>query len=211
MKLALLTALVLTLSACHKDEGSSSGATGGSHGQGPSGSFFAGPIPPTVKLKPLKSAAFGEDGRALLFQMPEGWAGGVLPGYDYMANSKDASVVFRAAAATGMTGSLSCKDLAAPAKMAPLKATDLVEKVPAAPARPGAKPFDAREGTCTGTTARGPVEIHYLDLLLGKDPSETWHYAVMVSLPANATQEQRDQAMAAARSLELNGKNQYKP
>jgi hypothetical protein len=211
MKLAPLTALLIVLSGCHKEEGPSAGGTAAVSAGGASASFFSGPMPASVKMKPFKGAAFGEGGRALVFQIPDGWVGGVLPGYDYMANNKDASVVFRAFTANGVTGGMTCKDLATTAKMAPLKASDVADKAPPVPAKAGAKAFDAREGTCTATTAKGPIEIHYLDLLIGKDPADAWHYAVTVALPVAATLEQRDHAMAVARSLELNGRNQYKP
>src|SRR5262245_16087039 len=56
-------------------------------------SFFAGDVPAAVKMKPTKSFAIGPG--ILMIQGVEGWTGGQLPGYDYMATNKDSSAVFR--------------------------------------------------------------------------------------------------------------------
>jgi hypothetical protein len=39
---------------------------------------------------------------------------------------------------------------------------------------------------------------------------DRWHYAALVIFPKDAASDLRDEAMAWARSLELNGRNGYK-
>src|SRR5689334_12074071 len=95
MKLArmMMWTLVLALGCGSKGSGTSSGAaaTGapvqspGASGtpNGPAAaadSFFAGEVPASVKMKPIKT--FAIDPGILLIQGVEGWSGGQLPGYD---------------------------------------------------------------------------------------------------------------------------------
>jgi hypothetical protein len=170
-------------------------------------SFFAGDLPAGVKLKPNKT--FAIDPGILNIQSVDGWNGGQLPGYDYLGVSKDSSGVVRVASATGANGDVQCKDLATPAAMAPLKAKNLQEKSPVVLRPVGKNKFLAREGVCTADGAKGPLEIHFLDI--SRTTSEgNWHYAVLAAFPANASPEVRNEVMAWGRNLEFTGKNGFK-
>jgi hypothetical protein len=170
-------------------------------------SFFAGDLPAGVKLKPNKT--FAIDPGILNIQSVDGWNGGQLPGYDYLGVSKDSSGVVRVASATGANGDVSCKDLATPAAMAPLKAKNLKETGPAVLRPVGKNKFLAREGVCTADGPKGPLEIHFLDI--SRTTSEgNWHYAVLAAFPANASPEVRSEVMAWGRNLEFTGKNGFK-
>lgn len=169
-------------------------------------SFFAGEVPASVKMKPLKSFAIAPG--VLLISGVEGWSGGKLPGYDYMAMSKDSQAVGRVSAATGVTGQLGCKEISTAAGMAPLRAKNLKESVPAVLRKVGKNGFVAREGQCTADGPKGPLQIHYINILR-KDKDGYWHYSVVVGFPADASQDLRNEAMAWARSLEYNGESGY--
>lgn len=223
MKLVLSIAVALTLTAGCKPsaDGSGSGAPGaaanatnGASSAKPAGpaaapastSFFAGEAPPGVKMKPTKS--FAMDPGILMIQGVEGWTGGQLPGYEHMAMSKDTTAVARVTTSSGVTGEMNCKDIAVAAAMAPLRAKNLKESAPAVLRQVGKNKFVAREGACTADGPKGPVEIHFLNILR-KDKGSFWHYAVLVGYPPTAPQELKNEAMAWARSLEYNGQNGF--
>lgn len=169
-------------------------------------SFFAGDVPAGVKMKPNKT--FAIDPGVLNIQNVDGWNGGQLPGYDYLGVSKDGSGVTRVATATGETGDTTCKGLATAAAMAPLKAKNLQDKGPVVLRAVGKNKFLAREGVCTADGAKGPVEIHFIDIARTTHEG-TWHYAAMAAFPANVSPETRNEVMAWARSLEFTGKNGF--
>ena len=170
-------------------------------------SFFAGDLPAGVKMKPNKT--FAIDPGILNIQSVDGWNGGQLPGYDYLGVSKDSTGVVRVATATGATGDVSCKDLATPAAMAPLKAKNLQDKGPVVLRPVGKNKFLAREGVCTADGPKGAIEIHFLDI--SRTTSEgNWHYAVLAAFPAGASPEVRNEVMAWGRNLEFTGKNGFK-
>jgi len=169
-------------------------------------SFFSGAVPAAVKMKPTKS--FAMDPGILMIQGVEGWTGGQLPGYEHMSMSKDTTAVARVATSAGVTGEMNCKELGVAAAMAPLRAKNLKESVPAVLRQVGKNKFVAREGVCTGDGPKGPVEIHFLNILR-KDRGSMWHYAVLVGFPMTASQELKNEAMAWARSLEFNGGNGF--
>ncbi len=73
----------------------------------------------------------------------------------------------------------------------------------------GKNKFVAREGACTAEGPKGPIEVHFLDILR-KNHDELWHYAVLAALPANASPELRNEVKGWARSLEYNGGNGFK-
>lgn len=221
MKLSLCMALALTWIAGCGSKGSGSGAP--ASGSGAAGtaagqttasaapapaadSFFAGDVPATVKMKATKT--FAMDPGMLMIQGVEGWAGGQLPGYEYMSMSKDTTAMARVATSPGVAGSMGCKELETPAKMAPLRAKNLKEVVPAVLRKVGKNKFVAKEGMCTADGQKGPVDIHYLNILRS-DHGNMWHYAVLVAFPKDAPQDLKNEAMAWARSLEYNGGNGY--
>lgn len=170
-------------------------------------SFFAGPIPDGVKVKPIKARAM--EGGALLFQPVEGWNGGGLPGNDYMSMSKDQSVVFRVDTSSAVVSEIACKNLQSVIAMAPVKGKNIEQVNPGKLTKVGANGFVAKEGSCTAENDKGKLEIHYLDIIKGSG-DDAWHYAVVISFPKDAPKEARDEALAWARSLEFNGKNGYK-
>jgi hypothetical protein len=193
--------------------GAGTGAAGFSNKPSPAGaaavagdSFFAGEVPAAVKMKPTKSFAIGPG--ILLIQGVEGWTGGKLPGYDYMATNKDSTAVFRVTTSTGVTGQMGCKEIGTAAAMAPARAKNLKETSAPVMRRVGKNNFVAREGTCSADGPNGPVEIRFVNILR-KDKDGLWHYAVLVSYPQGASQDVRNEAMAMARSLEYNGENGY--
>jgi hypothetical protein len=170
-------------------------------------SFFAGDVPASVKMKPIKTFAI-EPG-ILFLQGVEGWSGGQLPGYDYMGMSKDQSAVVRVVTSTAVLAEMNCKDLASAAAMAPLKAKNVKESSPAVLRQVGKNKFVAREGVCTADGQRGPVEIHFIDIMR-KNRDDFWHYAAMTAFPQDASPELKNEAMAWARSLDYQGGNGYK-
>jgi hypothetical protein len=170
-------------------------------------SFFTGPIPSSVKVKPIKAWAI--EAGVLLFQPVEGWNGGKLPGQDYMAMSKDQSMVFRVDTSNAVVSEIGCKNLEAAIAMAPVKGKNVKELTPGKLAKVGANGFVAREGSCTAENDKGALVVHYLDILKGTG-DDAWHYAVLVSLPKDAPQAAKEEALAWARSVEFNGKNGYK-
>ncbi len=220
-----LVSLVL-LAGCGSKEGSSgsgaatappagSGASpfkaAGSPGGAPAAaaggdSFFAGDPPATVKLKATKT--FAMDPGILLIQGVEGWAGGQLPGYDYMSMNKEGTLMARVATSTGVTGEMNCKELGVSAAMAPLRAKNLKDSGPVVLRRVGKNKFVAREGACSGDGPKGPVEIHFINILR-KQNEGLWHYAAFVGYPKDASPEMKNEAMAWARSLEYNGVNGF--
>ena len=229
MKLVSVMALSLALATgCNKTEGSAaptgssassarapavaspagSAKPGAAAAAAPDGeSFFAGDVPAGVKMKPNKT--FAMDPGILFIQGVDGWTGGQLPGYDYLGVSKDQSAVVRVATATGVLAEMSCKNLATAAAMAPLKAKNLADSGPTALRQVGKNKFVAREGACTAEGPKGPIEIHYLDILR-KNHDELWHYAVLAAFPASASPELRNEVKGWARSLEYTGGNGFK-
>lgn len=229
MKLVSVMALALALATgCNKTEGSAAPAgSAAPNGKGPAvasptgsakpaaaaapssagESFFGGDVPAGVKMKVTKS--FAMDPGILYLQGVDGWTGGQLPGYDYLGVSKDQSAVVRVATATGVLSDFSCKNLATPAAMAPLKAKNLQDSGKPELRQVGKNKFVALEGACTAEGPKGPIEVHYLDILR-KNRDELWHYAVLAAFPANASPELRNEVKAWARSLEYNGGNGYK-
>ena len=169
-------------------------------------SFFAGPVPAGVTMKATKTFAMGPG--ILMIQGVEGWSGGQLPGYDYMAMSKDSTAVVRVTTSTGVVGEMNCKELATAAAMAPLRAKNLRETTPAALRKVGKNQFVAREGVCAADGPKGPVQIHFINILR-KDREGLWHYAVLAAFPQDAPQSLKDETKAWARSLEYNGQNGY--
>jgi hypothetical protein len=103
---------------------------------------------------------------------------------------------------------MNCKDIATAAAMAPLKAKNLQETEPAKLRKVGKNKFVAREGLCAAEGPKGPLAIHFLNILR-KNREDLWHYAVLVAFPKDASPELRNEAMAWARSLEYNGGNGY--
>ena len=183
--------------------------TPGASGVAPGGareSFFAGAIPAEVAMRATKSFAIGPG--VLLFQPPTGWSGGQLPGYDYMSASKEQSAVFRVATSTGVTAEMGCAQLATAAGMAPARIKNLKQATEAKVTSVGRNGFPAKEGSCTGDGPKGPVEVHYLDIAR-VDRDGTWHYAVLVSFPADASADIKNEARAFARTLEFTGKSGY--
>lgn len=170
-------------------------------------SFFAGDVPAGVTLKPTKSFAIAPG--VLLISGIEGWSGGKLPGYDYMATNKDSTVVGRVTTSAGVTGEMGCKEISTAAAMAPLRAKNLQEVTPATLRKVGKNGFVAREGVCSADGPKGPVQIHFINILR-KDKDGFWHYAVLVGFPKDASPVLRNEAMAWARSLEYNGENGFK-
>lgn len=170
-------------------------------------SFFAGEVPAAVKLKPTKSFAMAPG--ILLISGIEGWTGGKLPGYDYMATNKDSTAVARVTTSAGVTSEMNCKEISTAAAMAPLRAKNLKEVTPAVLRKVGKNNFVAREGVCSADGPKGPLEIHFINILR-KDKDGFWHYAVLVGFPKDASPELRNEAMAWARSLEYNGENGFK-
>lgn len=187
----------------------SSGAVGSIGGANAASaeSFFAGDVPAGVKMKAIKTFAI-EPG-ILFLQGVEGWSGGQLPGYDYMGMSKDQSAVVRIVTSTAVVTELTCNSLSSAAAMAPLKAKNVKESAPTVMRQVGKNKFVAREGTCTADGQKGPVEIHFIDILR-KNREEFWHYAAMAAFPADASPELKNEAMAWARSLDYQGGNGYK-
>ena len=170
-------------------------------------SFFAGDVPASVKMKAIKTFAI-EPG-ILFLQGVEGWNGGQLPGYDYMGMSKDQSAVVRIVTSTAVVSELNCGALSSAAAMAPLKAKNVKESVPPVMRQVGKNKFVAREGTCTADGQKGPIEIHFIDILR-KNRDDLWHYAAMTAFPTDASPELKNEAMAWARSLDYQGGNGYK-
>lgn len=183
------------------------GAAGPAPGAGSAESFFAGDVPAGVKMKATKTFAI-EPG-ILFLQGVEGWSGGQLPGYDYMGMSKDQSAVVRIVTSTAVVSELTCGSLSSAAGMAPLKAKNVKESAPAVMRQVGKNKFVAREGTCTAEGPKGPVEIHFIDILR-KNREDLWHYAAMAAFPPDASPELKNEAMAWARSLDYQGGNGYK-
>jgi hypothetical protein len=182
-------------------------AAPGAIGAAPAGeSFFGGDVPGDVKVKPIKSFAI-EPG-VLLFQPVASWSGGQLPGYDYMSMSKDQTAVFRVATSSAVTDAMGCGSIATAAAMAPARIKGLTATSPARMVAAGKNKFAAKEGTCTGTGPKGPVEVHFIDIARATNEG-VWHYAVLVSFPPDAPADVKNEARAWARSLELNGKNGY--
>lgn len=169
-------------------------------------SFFAGEVPASVKLKPIKAAAM--DDNALVFRVVDGWSGGKLPGNDYMAMSKDQSAVFRLDTSSAVVAGLGCKEIASALAMAPAKIKDVTEVSAPKLAKVGANGFVAKEGRCAGEGPKGPVDIHFLDVNR-KSGDDSWHYAILVSFPKDAPQELKDEVLVYARSLEFTGRNAY--
>lgn len=169
-------------------------------------SFFAGEVPASVKMKATKTFAIGPG--ILLLQGVEGWSGGQLPGYDYMAMTKDSQATFRVATSTGVTAQMGCAEIASAAGMLPLKAKNLKETTAPVMRRVGKNSFVAREGACSGDGPKGPVEIHFIDIAR-KDKDGVWHYAVLTGFPTTATPELRNEAMAWARSIQYSGESAY--
>lgn len=183
------------------------GGTGAAASAAPAAeSFFAGEVPASVKLKPTKTFAIGPG--VLLIQPIEGWSGGKLPGYDYMAMSKDSQASFRVTASTGVTGEMNCKEISTAAAMAPLRAKNLKDDGPVVKRQVGKNKFVAREGSCTADGPNGPLEIHFINILR-KDKDGFWHYAVLAGFPKGAPADLRNEAMAMARSIEYNGENGF--
>lgn len=170
-------------------------------------SFFAGDVPAGVKMKATKT--FAIEAGILFLQGVEGWNGGQLPGYDYMGMSKDQSAVVRIVTSTAVVSELSCGSLSSAAAMAPLKAKNVKESVPPVMRQVGKNKFVAREGTCTADGQKGPIEIHFIDILR-KNREDLWHYAAMAAFPTDASPELKNEAMAWARSLDYQGGNGYK-
>ncbi len=227
MKLfAPMLGALLLLAGCGSNEGASGsggptapppgpGGTGASpfRAAGPGGaaapggdSFFVGDVPASVKMKATKTFAMGPG--MLLITGIEGWAGGQLPGYDYMSMNKEGTLVARVATSPGVTGEMNCKELVTPAAMAPLRAKNLKEIAPPVLRRVGKNKFVAREGACSADGPKGAVEIRFIDILR-KDPEGMWHYAALVGYPKDASPEMKNEAMAWARSLEYNGVNGF--
>lgn len=169
-------------------------------------SFFAGDAPASVKLKATKT--FAMDPGILMIQGVEGWAGGQLPGYEYMSMNKEGTLMARVATSTGVTGEMGCKELGMPAAMAPLRAKNLKDNGPVVLRRVGKNKFVAREGACTADGPKGPVEIRFINILR-KQNEGLWHYAAFVGYPKDASPDMKNEAMAWARSLEYNGVNGF--
>lgn len=186
--------------------GKAGGAPAGGTAAPAGDSFFAGPVPAGVTLKATKAFAIGPG--ILTFQGVEGWSGGKLPGWEYMAMTKDSQAMFRVATSTGVTAQMGCPEISSAAGMLPLKAKNLKESSTPVMRKVGKNGFVAREGTCSGDGPKGPVEIHFIDLAR-KDKDGVWHYAVIAGFPTNATPELRNEVMAWARSLEYSGESAY--
>jgi hypothetical protein len=182
------------------------GSPGGAPAAAGGDSFFAGDVPAAVKMKATKTFAMAPG--VLMIQGIEGWAGGQLPGYDYMSMNKEGTLVARVATSPGVTGEMNCKELGTPAAMAPLRAKNLKDSGPVVLRRVGKNKFVAREGACTADGPKGPIEIRFIDILR-KDNEGMWHYAALVGYPKDATPDMKNEAMAWARSLEYNGQNGF--
>ncbi len=184
------------------------GASTGAPPTAPSGdeSFFSGSPPAGVSTKATKGFAIAPG--VLLFTSAEGWSGGGLPGYDYMAMSKDQSAVVRVMTSNGVVANMNCKEMAATAAMAPLRAKNLVDIGTATLRKVGKNQFIAREGQCSADGPKGPLQIHFIDLAR-KDKDGVWHYGAMAAFPKDAPMNVRAEAMAWARSLEFNGESAY--
>lgn len=188
------------------NKGAFAASPGGAAPQPGGASFFGGEVPATVKMKPTKTFAIAPG--ILLIQGVEGWQGGQLPGYDYMAMNTEGTVVARVTTSSAVTGEMNCKEISTAAAMAPLRAKNLKDAGPATLRRVGKNNFVAREGACTADGPKGPVEIRFINILR-KDREGSWHYAVLVGFPTDASPDLKNQAMAWSRSLEFNGENGF--
>jgi hypothetical protein len=169
-------------------------------------SFFAGDVPASVKLKPIRTSAIANLGPERLFFTPvQGWPGGSLPGNKYMA-SKD-GVTFRVTDAGG--DPVSCASLGSVAAMAPNKVKQL--KALGEPrVQSIGKGYLALVGACEGQGPNGRAEFHFAAIEMKESDGNVWNAVLSVNFPEGTSEELKQQAAAWGRSSEFKGPNNRK-